>query len=233
MSDMSGNRSAAAAGSGQGQGQAGSITEQAKNLASGVRDTASGMMDQATRTLKEQASGMADNAKNLASGFASEAGDRLRNAAEEQKAAGADYVRGVASALRRAAGEFEQIPQAPQYLRSAADQIESVSESLRRRDVTELVGGVQDFARRQPTAFLGIAALAGFALVRFFKSSTAAASSQPRMGASGYRPTEAYPAGGRETSTHLGAMTPGYTPELPRSTGGSGMQPGGMSSGRP
>jgi hypothetical protein len=44
---------------------------------------------------------------------------------------------------------------------------------LRRRDLSELLGGVQDFARRQPTAFLGATVLAGFAVVRLLKSSTA------------------------------------------------------------
>jgi hypothetical protein len=39
----------------------------------------------------------------------------------------------------------------------------------------KLVADVQGFARRQPTAFLGAAVLAGFAAVRFLKASTAGA----------------------------------------------------------
>ena len=54
----------------------------------------------------------------------------------------------------------------------------------------ELVGQVQDFARRHPTAFLGATVIAGFALIRFLKSSAAsrneAASSYPGYGDTGY-----------------------------------------------
>jgi len=47
------------------------------------------------------------------------------------------------------------------------------------------VRGAQSFARRQPTAFLGIAVLAGFGVVRFLKSSatdTDWSGSQPTSG---------------------------------------------------
>ena len=104
---------------------------------------------------------------------ASDAGDRLWNTAEDKKNAGADFVSGLAGAVRRAAGAFDdQIPQASDYIRQAAEQIYGASDALRQRNIGELVEGVQDFARRQPTAFLGITVLAGFAAVRFLKSST-------------------------------------------------------------
>ena len=61
------------------------------------------------------------------------------------------------------------LPQAAQYIRLAADQIGTVSDAFRRRDLNQLVADVQGFARRQPTAFLGAAFLAGFAAVRFLE----------------------------------------------------------------
>lgn len=110
--------------------------------------------------------------------MASQAGEKLMDTAERQKAAGADYVNGVADAVRRAANEFEdQVPQAAEYIRYAADQINSVSDSLRRRDVGQMLSDVQSFARRQPTAFLGLSLLAGFAAVRFLRSSAPGGSS--------------------------------------------------------
>ena len=106
-------------------------------------------------------------------GMASRAGEKILDTAERQKAVGADYVDGLAEAVRRAAGEFDgQAPQAAQYIRSAADQMESMSDSFRRRDITRMMQDVQSFARRQPTAFLGIGFLAGFAAVRFLRSGT-------------------------------------------------------------
>jgi hypothetical protein len=55
-------------------------------------------------------------------------------------------------------------------MRKAAFQVESVSDSIKNGNFNDLVSSAQSFARRQPTAFLGIAVLAGFAAVRFLKS---------------------------------------------------------------
>jgi hypothetical protein len=137
----------------------------------------SGAIRESAREVKEQASNVAENAK----GLAFQAGEKLLSSVEEQKAAGADFVSGVAGAVRRAANEFDKdVPQAAQYIRLAADQIGTVSDAFRRRDLNQLVADVQGFARRQPTAFLGAAVLAGFAAVRFLKTSTAAANASSR-----------------------------------------------------
>lgn len=111
-------------------------------------------------------------------GMASQTGEKLMDTAERQKVAGADFVNGLAQSVRRAAGEFEgQSPMAASYIRSAADQVESFSDSLRRRDVGQMLSDVQSFARRQPTAFLGMSFLAGFAAVRFLRSGSSGAGS--------------------------------------------------------
>jgi hypothetical protein len=153
-------------------------------VSAGVREAAS-----------EQATTVADSAKDLAS----KASEKLLNSVEEQKGAGADFVSGMAGALRRAANEFGEVPQAAQYIRLAANQIDGVSDAFRKRDLNQLVSDVQGFARRQPTAFLGMAVLAGFAAVRFLKTSTrtSAGTSTPRHTdyASGSAPTTGYRSG--------------------------------------
>jgi hypothetical protein len=116
----------------------------------------------------EQAASVADTAKDVAS----KASEKLLDCVKKQKATGADFVSGMAGALRRAANEFGDLPQAAQYIRLAANQVDSVSDAFRKRDFNQLVSDAQGFARRQPTAFLGIAVLAGFAAVRFLKTST-------------------------------------------------------------
>lgn len=109
-------------------------------------------------------------------GMAATAGGKIMDSAERQKVAGADYVDGIADAVRHAAGAFEsQVPQAADYIRYAADQMETMSDSLRRRDISQMVSDVQSFARRQPTAFLGLSFIAGFAAMRFLRSGTTAA----------------------------------------------------------
>ncbi len=146
----------------------------------------SGSVREGARGVKEQASSVAESAK----GLASQAGEKLLSSVEEQKAAGADFVSGVAGAFRRAATEFDKdVPQAAQYIRLAADQIGTVSDAFRRRDLSQLVADVQGFARRQPTAFLGAAVLAGFAAVRFLKTSTAGANVSSRSSGAQHSPT--------------------------------------------
>ena len=151
-------------------GGSASVRQQAGELAKGLQNQAASVAQDLSRVKsKEQASLLTEKAKEAAAG----AGNKLRNAAEDQKNVGADFVSGVASAVRRAAGEFDnQIPFAGDYIRRAAEQIDGASDALRQRDLGELINGVQDFARRQPTAFLGMTVLAGFAAVRFLKSST-------------------------------------------------------------
>lgn len=139
--------------------------------------------------------------------MASQAGEKLMDTAEEQKRAGADFMTGVAGAVRRAASEFdEQVPQAAQYIRSAADQMETMSDALRRRDIGQMLSDVQSFARRQPSAFLGASFLAGFAMVRFLRSS--ASSGSPRNGNSWVEDTP-------EDTGRYGAPSPGMMRNQP------------------
>ena len=124
--------------------------------------------DASSDTIKEQASDFVDSAKDVAS----QATDKLKQAVDAQKGAGADYVGSLAGTIRRAAREFDSdLPIAGTYIRKAAAQVEGVADAIRTGNFNDLVRGAQSFARRQPTAFLGMAVLAGFGVVRFLKSS--------------------------------------------------------------
>lgn len=126
-----------------------------------------------------EATGSSKSATGMVKDMASQAGDKLMDQAEQQKRAGTEYMAGIAGAVRRAAGEFEeQSPQAAEYIRYAADQVDTLSDALRRRDIGQMMSDVQSFARRQPTAFLGVTFLAGFAAMRFLRSTAPA----PRSG---------------------------------------------------
>jgi hypothetical protein len=75
--------------------------------------------------------------------------------------------------MRRAANQFDaDIPVAGTYIRKAAVQVENAADALRKGDFNDLVQGAQRFARDQPTAFFGLAFLAGFGAVRFLKSAS-------------------------------------------------------------
>src|SRR3954454_15502996 len=125
-----------------------SLAKQAGNLGRDLKDQANEFTQKATDTVKAQAGNLTDQAKDVAAG----AGEKLRAAASDQKAAGADYVGNVANIIRRTANEFDsEMPQAGQYIRKAAAQLDNVSEAMRNKDLSEIVGNAQDFARKQPT----------------------------------------------------------------------------------
>src|SRR3954447_17980124 len=139
----------------------------AREIGRDLKDQASGLAESVTETVKSQAANLTEQAREVAS----DAGEKMKTAVVDQKSVGADYIGNVAEMVRRASYEFDgQLPQARHYIRQAAAQINSVSGALRTRDISELAGDVQEFARKQPAAFFGAAVLAGFAAVRFFKS---------------------------------------------------------------
>jgi hemerythrin superfamily protein len=119
---------------------------------------------------------------------ARQAGEHVRHEAqrltEEAKAQGSARLReqqhffaaqlgSLADALHHTArhlGEQDQSGLA-HYTDQAAVGVERFSQSLRERDFSTVVGQVEEFARRQPMAFVGGAALLGFLASRFLKSS--------------------------------------------------------------
>jgi ElaB/YqjD/DUF883 family membrane-anchored ribosome-binding protein len=146
-----------------------SVTEQALSAGREIKDKASDLASASADTIKSQASGLMDAAKDVTA----QATDKLKDSVSERREAGADYVNSLADTMRRAAREFDtDIPIAGTYMRKAAAQVTNVSDSIRTGEFNDVVRNAQDFARRQPTAFLGLAALAGFAVVRFLKSSS-------------------------------------------------------------
>jgi uncharacterized phage infection (PIP) family protein YhgE len=178
--------------------QAKGVTEQAKSVADqalaasrDLKEKAVGLAGSSAEAIKGRASDAMDAAKDMAS----QATDKLKQTVDGQKNAGADYVGNLADTMRRAAREFDQdLPIAGAYIRKAAAQIEGVSDQIKTGNFSDLVRGTQSFARRQPTAFLGLAVLAGFGAVRFLKSSahSSDASSQPnRSGGDGFAPYQA------------------------------------------
>jgi hypothetical protein len=92
---------------------------------------------------------------------------------QDQKHAMAEQVSGLANALHSTAEKLKTQDQSAmaQYTQQAADGLERFSRTLKDRDLGPLVGQVEDFARNQPGAFIGSAALLGFMAARFLKSS--------------------------------------------------------------
>lgn len=102
-----------------------------------------------------------------------QAGEKFKGAAADQKDMLAEELGSVAKAVSRVAEELRTEKAATAgYASSIAGGMRRLSENMRDKDVDELIGMAQDFGRRQPAAFMGAAALAGFAASRFLFASS-------------------------------------------------------------
>ncbi|MCF6445871.1 hypothetical protein [Nereida sp. MMG025] len=120
----------------------------------------------------------ADHARDLGQ----KAKDAVRHTAQAQAQHAQDeaaaHVQTTSDAARAYAAEVPDDSVQAQAAQHIAGQLEQVAGHLRTADLSQTVGQVSDFARRNPALFIGAAALAGFAAARFLKSS-APAPSQP------------------------------------------------------
>lgn len=98
-----------------------------------------------------------------------EATDKAKSFAGDQKDLAAGQINGVAAAITKVAEELDGSDQqtVARYARDLASGLSSMGKTIEGHDVDDLMGMAQDFGRKQPVAFLGAAALAGFVASRF------------------------------------------------------------------
>jgi hemerythrin superfamily protein len=137
--------------------------------ASQVQATAKSYTPQATANVREAGEHVRREAQRLTE----EATAKGRSVLHDQQHVFADQIGSVAEALHHTAqqlGDQDQHALA-QYTDQAAEGLERFSHRLRERGISSVVDQVEGFARRQPMAFIGGAALLGFLASRFLKSS--------------------------------------------------------------
>lgn len=132
----------------------------ATGAAGGGTDDA-GAKRSASDTIREEASKYADQAKEHILGFAGTGKERATSALDE-----------VAEMMRTAAGDVDAKlgEQYGQYARTAADGISGFAESLRGKDVNELLDEATEFVKKSPAIAVGTAAALGFVFARVIKS---------------------------------------------------------------
>jgi hypothetical protein len=98
---------------------------------------------------------------------------------DDQKARASETLGSVASAVRGMSQPLRDTGQQgiADYVNKAADGIERWASNLGHQDIDDAIQAVQQFARRQPALFLGVAFTAGVVAARFLKSSSTSASS--------------------------------------------------------
>ena len=158
--------------------QAAQSVDKIKTDASALKTEAQNLADNVATEASEQAGHIADEAKAQATA----AVERAKGLAGEQKDLLASQIGGVADAMQRVASDLEaNSGSGAQYARMIADNAEKLSWTIKNNDVDTLLSMAQDFGRRQPAAFVGVAALLGFAASRFLLASgTRTASPAPQ-----------------------------------------------------
>jgi hypothetical protein len=119
---------------------------------------------------------LSSEAKQLASDVA----DQVAKSAERQLAGGkeraAEAIGHLAEALRETGGQLrtKEMPVVHDYLGRAATQVEGVARYLQKKNLGQVVGDIESFARREPVLFVGSAFVVGLLGGRFLKSSAPA-----------------------------------------------------------
>ena len=155
-----------------------------------------------TDQVKQSASEVTDQTKQAATQVTDQAKQAARSQLAARKDQTAQGLNVVSSAVRDMGDRLRQNDQTSSYagaIENAANQIQRLSGYLHNRDVGQITGEVEDWARRDPMLALGGAFVLGLLAARFLKSSGI----QKRSGtmrpsgyrsgyAPGYRPTYRY-----------------------------------------
>lgn len=125
----------------------------------------------AAERAKHEVRSMGEDVKNRAANAAGAAKAEALRRTEGAKGSFADELDRIAAALQAACGELRGGSTAERGFEWAAHGVERTARTVRSRETSELVNEIGSFARRNPSLFLGGAALLGFAASRFAKAS--------------------------------------------------------------
>lgn len=134
-------------------------------------DSPADLGTEATQAVKE----VSRRVKEGASEALNQVKDQAGSAVESQKRIAAERIGAVGDAIRQTAqcfagSEDDQPAFVGRLAEQAADKVDEISDYVREHDLKELVGGFENWARRNPVLFLGGSFIAGLLVARFLKS---------------------------------------------------------------
>jgi len=124
-----------------------------------------------TETARESVEHLRDETVETAKDVKERATKEALRRGEAGKDGVADEISDMGNALRRASDELRAGSPQERTFGQMAGALADFSDTVREKDLGELAGEVSDFARRNPLAFLGGAALLGFAGTRIARAS--------------------------------------------------------------
>ncbi|MCL4298524.1 MAG: hypothetical protein KJ077_22495 [Anaerolineae bacterium] len=122
---------------------------------------------------KEVAKQAVEQVQHKAQEVADQAQDQAKSAVAARKDQAVGQLGSVAQAFRTTSNELRNQDNGmiAQYADKAAEQVDRFSSYLEERDIDQLLGDAENFARSKPELFLGGAFLVGLLVGRFIKSS--------------------------------------------------------------
>jgi len=124
-----------------------------------------------TETAMASVENLRDEAVDTAKNIKDQAADEAIRRGEAGKETVADEISDMGNALRRASDELRSGSPQERSFGQMAGALADLSDTVREKDLGEIAGDLSDFARRNPLAFLGGAALLGFAGTRLARAS--------------------------------------------------------------
>lgn len=148
---------------------------------------------------RDKAREIGADARDMARDVRDEAISEARDRADATKEGMADEISDVSRALRKASDELRDGSPQARTFSAAADMMASFADTVHDRDLGQMADSLSDLAKRNPVAFLGGAALLGFAGARMAKTSRRARMLDRRegYGGTGYGGTATATAGDR------------------------------------
>jgi hypothetical protein len=126
-----------------------------------------------TESAKHKAAKAREDIQAEAKALGDKAREEAGKRADDLKRGAASGLEDFADVIKNAGKNLEDKDQtaAARIVRSAADGLEGLSRSLSTSSVDDMVSEVRSFGRRNPTAFIAGAVLAGLAIGRFARAS--------------------------------------------------------------
>ena len=175
-------------------GQQTASTAYASGSASQPQQSPSG-----SQSTQSRGNGDSQNTGNGDNGIAQKIREQVNARLSSQKDRALDGVGGVTEAIRRTSQSLRdnQHDTIAQYLEQALGQVDRFAETMRQKDIKELMLGAQRLARRRPAVCVGSAFAIGLLSARFFKSSRPDDDEGTSYSGSDYR-TRGYSSSGSE-----------------------------------
>lgn len=158
--------------------------------------------EQQMRHLKNEVADDVEAARETISRTGEKAASHMKEAASDKVHFAAHQVGGIGEALEKVGDELQDSdqPHVGRYARKMGSSVRDLARRMEGKDAGEIARMAEDFGRRQPLAFIGMAALAGLTASRFLNASAKTSTAGSKPGPAGTTTTTTPPQAATSTT---------------------------------